>query len=111
MSKQYDTAIKRHYTAVAAESGSRPTSTMADEIVRSIETDIVTSFVAEACATTVEATGVRYSRLIDVGCGNGSTLSVLRERFRALDLVCLEYTQALREIDTHKLPEQSVTLL
>ena len=99
---EYDKIINEHYNRVAAESGASPASTMADEITRRMETDIITGFVADVIRST------KARRLIDIGCGNGYTLSVLAERFPGLNLVGMEPNAALREIAAARLPDVSI---
>ena len=88
----YDELIRNHYTKEAAAHQLDSTSTMADVRTRAMETDAIVSCVSVA----QQASPGR--RCLDVGCGNGYTLSVLASRFPALECVGLEPHEGLREL-------------
>ena len=85
----YDEAIKKHYDHIGNEYGLSPQSTMADEITRRIETDAILSFVSSAAPK---------DRIVDVGCGNGYTLSRLAECFPRVKLFGFEPNCTLRAL-------------
>jgi SAM-dependent methyltransferase len=90
----YDADIRAHYTAVAEESGLAPTSTMADERVRKLESAQILKFVRFGLAGGVSNRGV----VADVGCGNGYTLSILHESFPELTLHGFEFVPEMRAL-------------
>lgn len=96
MTKSYDSDIRKHYDAVAAAEGMSATSTMADEIIRDRETDAILKFVAAGVRDLGASQSGRRLRIVDVGCGNGYTLSRLAETFPRQDLVGFEFTESLR---------------
>ncbi|NPA26919.1 MAG: class I SAM-dependent methyltransferase [Chloroflexi bacterium] len=96
--KDYDRIIQEHYQRIAAQAGLSPSSTMADQIIRQRETEAIVQFVAAALADR-RAHGLSEAPLImDVGCGNGYTLAVLREAFPEARLVGIEKVDALRAL-------------
>lgn len=107
--RDYDQVILSHYREVAEESGLDPASTMADQRTRQLETDLICDFVALSIDRHRRA-GTRDEdiQLMDVGCGNGYTLSVLSERFPKLNFVGFEYTPELRKIANSRFPNGSV---
>lgn len=92
----YDQEIRAHYAGVANEAGLSPTSTMADDRTRQLETDLILQFIELA----IERQAGRARRLIfaDFGCGNGYTLSVLAEHLPSLEIHGFEYTPELRAL-------------
>ncbi|NPA06986.1 MAG: class I SAM-dependent methyltransferase [Chloroflexi bacterium] len=96
--KAYDHIIQEHYQRVAREAGLSPQSTMADQIIRQRETEAILRFI-EAVLADRQARGLTDPPLVmDVGCGNGYTLSVLRDAFPHLRLVGVEKVDALRSL-------------
>jgi len=83
----YEKDVLKHYAHQAEDCGLSPLSTMPDEIVREREVDAIVRYVEAASR---QAPGV--SRLLEVGCGNGYTLSVVRSRFPELALVGSDYS-------------------
>jgi SAM-dependent methyltransferase len=102
MTAEYDQAILAHYDAVAARFGASPASTMEDEIIRSTETEIITSFI-ELVSLRVRAQQRRSTlRVADVGCGNGYTLSRLAAAMPH-EFIGIEQNDRLRTIATERL--------
>ena len=75
----YDEKILEHYKEVAFNEGDSSTSTMADERARALETEVILS----ALDYVFKQSGVPLAQLkvADVGCGNGYTLEILRQRY------------------------------
>jgi SAM-dependent methyltransferase len=87
----YDLAIRRHYDRIAEAAGLSPTSTMADEIVRAKETALIIDFIRHV-ATESGLT------ILDVGCGNGYTLSQIVDRFPSARCIGIEANDKLRDL-------------
>lgn len=86
MSNANDQIILDHYKSEAAQFGKDTSSTMRDEITRGREVAGILDAVRWA------VTSHQAKRLLEIGCGNGYLLSVLRERFPELALEGIEYT-------------------
>ena len=117
----YDTTIRKHFAQEARTHGAAPTSTMADEIVRSKETEViceaVATFVREQrahdalnneCVEGQRRNGVFH--IVDLGCGNGTTLCEIArtnttQEAPQLLLTGVEYTPELRAIAEERLSE------
>ena len=108
----YDDTILRHYRTVANEAGDQPASTMADERTRQLETELIEDFVREVLHRW-RRRGKEDEQLqcVDVGCGNGYTLSVLNQVFPRLKLTGFEYTPELRDIARRRFPEGTIQIL
>lgn len=104
----YDDIVRQHYNQVAASAGSSPASTMPDEVVRTKETACILDFVTAA-------TRLRHSNrstngggahradsgallVVDVGCGNGYSLSQLKSAMPEHRYLGIEYNDKLRAI-------------
>lgn len=92
----YEKSVLEHYARQAAECGLSPVSTMPDEIVREREIDAIVSYVDAAS----RLGGV--SRLLEVGCGNGHMLAILRERFPSIELVGSDFSPDMIELATQR---------
>ncbi len=108
----YDDIVRDHYAREAREHGAMPTSTMADEIVRGKETKAVLSavahFIQEQTAPDATSSGSRADRafhVLDLGCGNGTTLQELASRFNSpqISFTGMEYNADLRAIAQQRL--------
>jgi len=82
-----DERILDHYRREASEHDLRPTSTMKDETTREFEISSIMACLGHA------ATRASLGRLLEIGCGNGYLLSLIRDRFPGVDLVGLESPQ------------------
>jgi ubiquinone/menaquinone biosynthesis C-methylase UbiE len=89
-SSSYTNLILEHYRKEAELHGRDASSTMRDEITRGRE---VAGVLRVLSWLTEQGRGP--ARLLDIGCGNGYLLEVLRERHPALELCGLEYTPEL----------------
>ncbi len=93
MNRGYDRQIEEHYKGVAKEQGLLSTSTMADEIIRNLETDAIVQFLRAAlkdCPT--------QAIVMDVGCGNGYTLEKLSKQFPNCQFIGVEKSNDLRAL-------------
>lgn len=95
--KHYDAIQNSHYNKVALESGSSPSSTMADIVVRNTETNSI--------ASTIQAWREKHKKnsdkikILDAGCGNGYTLDNLAQTFPSnTQLLGLEYNKELLKL-------------
>tara|TARA_Y100000816_G_C26077790_1_gene567577 strand:- start:258 stop:1061 length:804 start_codon:yes stop_codon:yes gene_type:complete len=95
--KKYDKLIEKHYNAVAKEYGDSSSSTMLDDKIRSIETESICSVINKLFLKKQQA-----SRIADIGCGNGYTLSVLNDFFPENNFLGVEYNQALKNISSKR---------
>jgi SAM-dependent methyltransferase len=96
MTPDYDDTIKAHYEKVAHDQGLSSASTMADDITRESETAAIAGFVERSLEGLRSRGELRAATIVDVGCGNGYTLSVLADRWPAHRYVGIEYTDGLR---------------
>jgi SAM-dependent methyltransferase len=88
----YDELIRDHYTKEADAHRLAPTSTMADVKTRAMETEAVLASIGLARQAQPAL------RCLDVGCGNGYTLSVIASRYPSVECLGLEPHPALREL-------------
>jgi ubiquinone/menaquinone biosynthesis C-methylase UbiE len=79
--------ILEHYRKEAALCGAESSSTMRDAVTRAREVSAIKTVLNELSRTANPPTN-----LLDIGCGNGHLLELLRESFPALGLTGLEYT-------------------
>jgi SAM-dependent methyltransferase len=100
LGQDYDAAVRRHYDRVAETDGLLPTSTMADEIVRAKETALILDFVNEA--RTLTETRESDLTIVDVGCGNGYTLSRIAERYPSARCIGIETNDKLRDLASQR---------
>lgn len=96
--KEYDETIASHYKEVANEHGLSPASTMADEVTRAMETDAIINFVGDSISYIKSAGLPRNATIMDVGCGNGYTLSRLFSQFPEHNYVGIEKSDELRAL-------------
>lgn len=101
----YDDLIRKHYDGVAKSAGDLPTSTMNDVHIRSMETALIT----DATSSRLEMIDGAAS-IMDIGCGNGYTLSVLETLFPESTLTGVEYTDSLLEIAQNCFANSRVTV-
>ncbi|GBF26378.1 tRNA (guanine-N(7)-)-methyltransferase [bacterium MnTg02] len=107
MSRDYDETIADHYRKVAEQEGLSPTSTMADEIVRAMETDAITRFLDAAHAAKTGASSGTF-RIADIGCGNGYTLGVLAQRNPEREFTGIEFSNELRALAETRVREDKL---
>lgn len=101
----HDNLILNFYQRVAQNFGLRSSSTMQDPAIREAELRFVFQEVDDFIQTHEIA-----PRILDVGCGNGTLLSALRERYPNLALFGLEFTPELYELAvSRKIPNCQIT--
>lgn len=96
--REYDQTITAHYKAVAQDHGLSPLSTMADEITREIETEAIKTLVGDVVGELAFARPDEKLKILDVGCGNGFTLSCLAEHFPNHAYFGIEKSDDLRRL-------------
>jgi SAM-dependent methyltransferase len=102
-SMSYDEAIREHYDSVAGKAGLSCQSTMEDERLRALETEVIHRFLeAAARDSLVRAPPPGGLRLVDVGCGNGYTLSTLAEKRGLSQLVGIEQNASQRKLASQR---------
>lgn len=94
MAKNNDELICEHYRAQAEKDGSSPLSTISDQIIRDKEVELIKNFVSLA----QEKKSGDKLMILDAGCGNGYTLTVLSENNSSNQLFGLEFTRELLAI-------------
>jgi len=94
MKRDYDETIVQHYQRVADQCGLSSTSTMADAVTRERETYAIVRCVEEY----LTARGADAATIMDVGCGNGFTLSVLAEMWPGQRYLGIEQSEGLRSL-------------
>jgi len=98
MEKVYDMIITRHYSSVAKEQGFSSSSTMEDDVVRAMETDVILKFV-KASTTSFDMESIPGPfTIMDVGCGNGYTLEILSSLFPKYKYIGIEKNDEFRDI-------------
>lgn len=78
--------IDEHYAKQAALHGDSPESTMPERLIRQRETDLILRAVGQIS----DLDGYSNASLLDIGCGNGYTLGMLRRHVRGLFLMGME---------------------
>jgi len=90
MSNTYEETVTKHYEQVAEQHGLSETSTMEDTTTRRKE--------IEAITTVLDKLVQQSSRLLEIGCGNGVLLDVLRTRYPTLKLAGRDFSQPMVEL-------------
>lgn len=100
----YDVIIQNHYDSVAKVHGDSASSTMEDAYVRNKESSLILEIISKFHKNNADF------NLIDVGCGNGYTLSLLRKNFSSANLFGVEYNKSLRKIAEDRFENLSVKI-
>lgn len=95
---EYDAVISDHYRKVAESEGLSSSSTMADNVTRSTETNAIKAFVKACLARRHDSGLTGPAKIMDVGCGNGYTLETLSQEFPEHRFIGVEKTDELREL-------------
>ena len=92
----YDEVQRDHYNSVASKSGTDSNSTMPDFVIRETESKSICN-VIEAY---MKGNNISENELkiVDVGCGNGTTLEVLRIKFPTAEITGIEYNHELYKL-------------
>ncbi|TRZ48143.1 class I SAM-dependent methyltransferase [bacterium] len=94
MGNQNDELIRKHYKAEAEKHGTAPTSTLPDEVYRQKEIEVIRNFLLKA----KNMLGKQHLKVVDIGCGNGYTLSVLAGEIPEHEFWGFEFTEELLAI-------------
>src|SRR5687768_12030237 len=81
-----DRLILEHYRREALEHDLSPTSTMLDQTTRELEVEAILS-----CVAHLHRAG-KAGTLLEIGCGNGYLLEILRNRFPEIQLCGIDYS-------------------
>lgn len=96
---EYDEVVRTHYNSVAKAEAAAPSCTMADEIIRETETEVINNFVEVGHQDMNFDGGTdRGLTVADVGCGNGYTLRQLNERQPEHTYFGVEHNDELRAL-------------
>jgi ubiquinone/menaquinone biosynthesis C-methylase UbiE len=87
MSNTYEATVTTHYEQVALQHGLSETSTMEDITTRRKEIEAITALLDEVVQ--------QSSDLLEIGCGNGVLLDVLRTRYPDLPLTGRDFSQPM----------------
>lgn len=103
----YDEDIKKHYDEVAQLYKDSSSSTMGDEIIRKKETN----FIFDSINDYARRQGANKKlEIIDVGCGNGFTLTQLLKQMPQHSYSGMEFNDSLREIAISQLKSTNATV-
>lgn len=89
-----DNLIRQHYQQQAEKDGASALSTIGENVVREKEVELIKNFLGMVR----RKTAITTLRILDVGCGNGYTLEVLRKFDPSFRLYGLEFTEELLAI-------------
>ncbi len=89
--KSYDPITLKHYKRIADHFGDSALSTMEDTYVREKEIFFFTSEIDRF----LQESNKQYFNILDIGCGNGYLLSILRDRYPNAKMYGLEFTPEL----------------
>ena len=90
MSSTYEATVTKHYGQVAGRHGLSETSTTEDMTTRRKE--------IEAITTVFDKLVRQSSQALEIGCGNGVLLDVLRTRYPGLELTGRDFNQPMVEL-------------
>ncbi len=102
MKYNYDKIIKKHYDKVAILQKNLSTSTMQDKKIRKIETDFILEEISKC---------KKKSRILDIGCGNGYTLSRISKKFQSLELYGFEQNELLANLAKKELKKKAKIMI
>lgn len=88
-----DQYLLKHYRNIAHQFGASPRSSIRDQVIRETELDFILSEIFDFVAHRET-----FPSVLDLGCGNGYTLSVLRDLFPEMALAGLEFSPELAKI-------------
>ena len=95
MNKKYDKIIKDHYDKVALLQKKSPSSTMKDKKIRNLETDFILS--------ELNKFKKKKMKILDVGCGNDYTLSLISKKYKKFVLHGFEQNLSLLKLASERL--------
>ena len=103
MKSKYDKIIKEHYDKVATTQKMSNLSTMQDKKIRKIETD----FILEE----IKNIKKRNISILDVGCGNGSTLLKISKNYKKNNLYGFEQNKLLASLAKKQLKSKAMIFI
>ncbi len=95
MYRKYDKIIKDHYDKVALLQKKSSSSTMKDKKIRNLETNFILSELNKFKKKKI--------KILDAGCGNGYTLSIISKKFKKFNLYGYEQNLSLLKIASDRL--------
>lgn len=104
--KDYEKIVMDHYNQVAVEDGDSALSTMKDQYVRDKETEAIT----KAICTYAHEVGRNNISIMDVGCGNGYTLSEIHKQSKEYIIEGLEKNDLLRNVAQKRFKDTGVNI-
>lgn len=99
MKRKYDSVQKKHYDNQAKKRKNSSNSTMSDNYVRSSETQ----FILEQ----IKKIPNKSLKILDIGCGNGYTLSLISKLSKRYQLTGFEPNDLLRQIAKNRLKKKA----
>lgn len=99
MKKKYDSIQKKHYDNHARKRRTSSNSTMSDNYVRSCETKFILEQIKKIPNNSL--------KILDIGCGNGYTLSLLSKLSKSYQLTGFEPNDLLRQIAKNRLKKKA----
>lgn len=106
----YDQIIENHYNEVAKEFGLSELSTMSDKITREKETSAILANIS-AYYDKFLVGGDKEAVIVDVGCGNGYTLSRIQAAYPNARLFGVEYNDKLRGLAEDRFSDKSAEIV
>lgn len=120
----YKSIILEHYKKQAELFKTSEVSTTPDKFVRKLETDAILKYISHFYKTGAISND---SCIMDIGCGNGYTLNLIREKYSVFNLYGIDYTKEMidvaktrnikncifvhGDIKEYSIPENSVDLI
>jgi ubiquinone/menaquinone biosynthesis C-methylase UbiE len=90
--KPYSNVILSHYRGEVEAHGLEASSTMKDDVTRNREIEAIRASLQLTMST-------KYVRdVLEIGCGNGYLLQLLRQQFPAITLTAVEYTPEMVDL-------------
>ena len=96
----YDNIQRDHYNKVANESQSSSASTMPDFVIRETESKSIINSISEWMK--LNNISEEDLSIADLGCGNGTTLSVLSSKFPKAQITGIEFNKALYGVSSSR---------
>lgn len=105
--KAYEKLVMDHYTEVAKEAGESASSTMKSEYIREKETNAICTIIDNYIIKTEKKKLV----ILDLGCGNGYTLSLLKEKYPQNVYYGVEKNDELRALAQRRLETMGISVI
>jgi len=107
--KQYEKTVMDHYTEVALNEKASETSTMKDLYVRNKETQSIINVISNMKKS--KKFNNKKMTIMDVGCGNGYTLSELKKIWPQDMFIGIEKNDDLRKIADERFSQQGIKVI